>query len=145
MITLTRDSLSGSGTHGIIEFAGETYHTLEQPDLGNIPFRSCVPQGDYILRPYRSPKYGHCFILVNEDLNVYEFKRSKGRGQTGRFLCLFVHKGNYVSNFQGCIGAGRAYLGSNDMITKTKHPCLELNAAVLAAGETELRIRHEVE
>ena len=100
MITLTRDDDSKAGTHGTMELGGAVFHTLEQPDLGNMPFESCVPQGEYELVPFSSNRYGACYVMVNEDLNVYHSKNSPGRPDNGRFKCLFVHKGNYVRNFQ---------------------------------------------
>ncbi len=145
MIELVRDARSTAGTHGTFELAGRTWHSLEQPDLGNKPFHSCVPQGEYDLRPFTSPKYGECFIMVNEDLNVYEFEDSPGRPDSGRYLCLFVHKGNFVRNFQGCVGAGRSFLEDRDMITATKTACLEVNAAVRDEGSFKLQISHEFE
>jgi hypothetical protein len=106
MIELIRDDKSRTGQHGTFELNGDLWHSLEQPDLGNLPFRSCVPLGEYELHPFDSPKYGPTFIMVNEDLNVWEFEDSAGRPDDGRYLCLFVHRGNYVRIFQGCSGAG---------------------------------------
>ncbi len=145
MIELIRDSLSEKGTHGIFELNGDFWNSMEQPDLGNRPFESCVPQGEYELRPFTSPRYGECFIMVNEDLNVYEFKDSPGRPDEGRFLCLFVHRGNWPRNFQGCIGAGFRYLEEKDMITRTVKACKLVNAGVRDEGSYRLTIRHEFE
>ncbi len=145
MIELIRDSASRAGTHGTFQLEGKTYHSIEQPDLGNLPYKSCVPQGEYVLLPYSSRKYGACFIMVNPDLNVYQFESSPGRPENGRFLCLFVHKGNYPRNFQGCIGAGRAYLEEQDMVTATKTTCREVNRRVEEEGSYRLRISHEVD
>lgn len=145
MIELIRDDKSKAGTHGTFELDGDTWQSLEPPDLGNLPFRSCVPQGEYELRPYMSPKYGATFIMVNEDLNVYEFEHSEGRPDDGRFLCLFTHKGNYVKNFVGCCGAGFDYLEDQDMITSTKKASKLVNQAIIDEGSYKLLIRHEVE
>jgi hypothetical protein len=157
MIELIRDDLSKAGQHGVFDLEGDTWHSLEQPDLGNLPFRSCVPLGDYELRPFTSPKYGACFIMVNEDLNVYEFEHSPGRptgeeldddGEpipAGRYLCLFTHRGNYVKNFRGCCGAGFDYLEDQDMITNTRKACAAVNNAVIQEASYKLRISHQVE
>jgi hypothetical protein len=146
MIELIRDDLSKAGTHGTFKLGDDTWHSLEQPDLGNLPFRSCVPLGEYELRPFTSPKYGACFIMVNEDLNVYEFEHSEGRPDDGRYLCLFVHRGNWAKNFKGCCGAGFDYLGDQkDMITSTKRACEVVNKGVIEEASYKLLIRHEVE
>ncbi len=145
MITLTRDDKSKLGTHGRLGIESHIYHTLEQPDLGNLPYKSCVPMGIYDLIPFVSPKYGSCFVMVNEDLNVYQYEGSEGRPENGRFLCLFVHRGNFVRNFQGCVGAGRDYLYNEDMITATRQTCEIVNKLVIQEASYKLEIKHEFE
>lgn len=140
MIELTRQSDSKSGTHGLLDI-GQGFHTLEQPYIDNLPFRSCVPIGEYVLLPYDSIKYGSCFIMVNPDLNVYQFEDSPSRPDNGRYLCLFVHRGNYVKNFQGCIGAGVNYLSTSDMITSTRETCKIVNQLVIDEGSFRLTIK----
>ncbi len=146
MIELIRDGKSEKGTHGTFELGGETWHSLEQPDLGNEPFISCVPQGKYSLVPWDSKKYGPCFVMVNEDLNVYHSKNSPGRPSDGRYKCLFVHRGNYVRSFQGCIGASHGYNEVDDMLlSSTRNACIEVNRLVNEEGSFKLRISHEIE
>lgn len=140
MIELTRRLDSANGTHGVLELFDRVFHTLEQPYLDNRPFESCVPVGEYVLLPYESPKYGDCHIMVNPDLNVYAFEDVLIRPGDGRYLCLFVHRGNYVHNFQGCIGAGVDYLKGQDMITSTRDTCKEVNRLVVDEGSYRLRI-----
>lgn len=153
MIELIRDNLSKAGTHGTFTLGEDTWHSLEQPWQNNTPYRSCVPPGEYELRPYTSPKYGSCYIMVNEDLNVFEFEHSEGRPDgteideetgliipAGRFLCLFVHKGNWVRNFMGCVGAGFTYLEDKDMITTTKRACEVVNREVVNEASYKLLI-----
>lgn len=149
MIELTRDGESKDGTHGTFELDGKLWHSLEQPNLNNKPFRSCVPQGEYELVPYSSIKYGPCYVMVNEDLNVYHSKNSPGRPDEGRYKCLFVHRGNYVRNFQGCTGAGEGFIpgleDGEDMITNTRVSCETVNEAVKQEGSLKLLIKHEVD
>lgn len=145
MIELIRNNKSKAGQAGTIFLEDFEFPSLEQPDLGNLPYRSCVPLGEYVLIPFDSPKYGDTFIMVNPDLNVYRFEHSHGRPEDGRFLCLFVHRGNYVRNFQGCVGAGKAYLEDQDMITATKTTCRKVNQLVNQEGSYRLNITHEVE
>ncbi len=83
--------------------------------------------------------------MVNEDLNVYEFENSEGRPEDGRYLCLFVHRGNYVKNFKGCIGAGFHFLEDKDMITRTVKACKLVNAGIRDEGSYRLKISHEFE
>lgn len=144
-VEIVRRSDSEEGTHGTLELGDRTWHTLEQPDLGNTPYKSCVPLGEYDLVPYDSPTYGPCYVMVNHDLNVYAFEESEGRPPDGRFLCLAFHRGNWVRNFQGCIGCGFDYLVDKDMITNTRKACEIVNGLVEEEGSMKLIIRHEWE
>lgn len=93
-----------------------------------------------------SPKYGPCFIMVNPDLNVYAFEESLGRPDDGRFLCLFVHRGNEVENFVGCCGASHEYDEENDrLLSSTTQACRRVNKAIDVEGSRKLEITHETE
>lgn len=142
-IRLIRDDLSEAGTHGTFELGGQTWHSLEREDQGNRPFTSCIPMGEYDLIPFDSPKYGPCFIMVNEDLNVYAFEDSPGRPESGRYLCLFVHRGNYVRNFVGCVGASHGYdRGSDMLLSSTVASCEAVIDLVKDEGSYRLVIDH---
>lgn len=145
-VILTRDAKSRSGTHGTFELGGKLWHSLEREDLGNTPFKSCVPLGTYDLIPFDSPKFGPCFIMVNEDLNVYAHADSPGRPESGRYLCLFVHRGNYARNFVGCVGASHGYDEAADMLlSPTVAACKEVVQLVRDEGSYQLEIRHVFE
>jgi len=141
MIVIRRQPDSKKGTHGFMDPGGKLWHSIEAPDLGNKPFVSCIPCGEYVLVPYSSSRYGECFMMVNPDLNVYARKDSPGRGETGRYKCLFVHAGNEVENFIGCVGASHAYDVENDrLLSSTKKACLEINRLVHEEGSYRLLI-----
>ena len=146
MIELMRDYKSMAGTHGTLDLNGKVYHTLERPDLGNLPFESCIPLGQYELIPFDSPKFGQCFIMSNPDLNVFDFENNISRPGNGRYLCLFVHKGNEIENFVGCIGAGPSYDETRDRLNpSTTRACREVIAHVHEEGSYRLNITHEFE
>ena len=146
MIHLIRDDGSLEGTHGTFELGGRLWQSLEQPDLSNTPFKSCVPQGEYRLIPWDSNKYGPCYVMVNEDLNVYHSKSSPFRPENGRYKCLFVHRGNYVRNFQGCVGAGFEWLAEEQMLkSSTRQACKIVNRFVKEEGSLLLTISNVFE
>lgn len=146
MIVVTRDYDSITGTHGTMSLNGRLYHTLEPPDLGNQPFASCVPLGEYVLLPFDSPKYGETYIMVNPDLNVYRFEDDPRRPENSRYLCLFVHKGNEVENFVGCMGASHKFDKDNDrLLPSTVRACREVVEGVKDEGSYRLQIRHQFE
>ena len=144
MITIKRiESDQKHGTVGKLFIDGELVaYTMEQPDNGNKPFESCIPQGEYDLIPWESSRYGSCFIAVNPDLNVYEKEASEGRPENGRFKCLFFHRGNYARNFQGCCGAGKRLIQNNGpwMVTDTRNTCERINQMVKDEGSLKLHI-----
>jgi hypothetical protein len=142
-IERVRDDRSGKGTHGKIELGGKVWHSIEPPDLGNKPFESCVPLGDYDLIPFSSPKYGEVFLMVNPDLNVYEFEDSPGRPDDGRYLCILAHRGNEVENFVGCGGCSHSYDEIADRLcSSTTQSCIEFNKLVADEGSFRLTVRH---
>lgn len=140
-IVLTRDDLSRDGEHGTFDLGGRHWHSLEQPWNDNKPFVSCVPKGEYDLVPWASQRWGDCYVMVNEDLNVYHSRNSAGRPDDGRYKCLFVHRGNWVRNFQGCIGASMGYDVDGDMLkSPTAKYCRTVNRLVKEEGSMILRI-----
>jgi len=142
MIILTRQNDGKKGTHGTFRLQGLEFHSLERRWEDNKPFESCVPPGEYVLIPHDSAKYGECFVMVNPELNVYYRKDSPGRPENGRYMCLFVHRGNEVENFVGCIGASHAYDVDNDrLLSSTTTACKEVNRLVDAEGSYRLLIQ----
>lgn len=85
-------------------------YTVEQPwrstreFLYGVPFHSCIPKGGYVLEPFESNKWGSTFVIVNPEHGVYA-RHEDRPNQAGRYACL-IHRGNFASNFQGCVGVG---------------------------------------
>lgn len=129
--------LNNLGTFGKTRIDNMEIFTVEQPWKGNKPFESCVPLGHYKLIPFSSDKYGELFALESERNNV--FLNNKGYG---RYACLAFHRGNFPSNFQGCIGAGDSFIIHNDvpMITNTRRTCKLINEYLRDTGDTNLII-----
>lgn len=141
MITLHRTHLPSQGTVGVLELQDTLWYTMEQPWRNNLPFKSCIPVGEYQLIPWESYKYGECFIAVNEELNVFHSEASPGRPSDGRFKCLYFHRGNYPNSFKGCGGIGYSYKPSLDMITNTRKACKIVNKTIHDEGSYILRIK----
>ena len=101
-ITLERIAHDKSfGTLGKLYIGDEVFPTIEQDWENNEPYKSCVPNGEYYLWAYNSPKYGDCYIIENESLNVAKYKKNNIK----RFGCL-IHPANKASQLQGCIAPG---------------------------------------
>lgn len=144
MIKLLRKTdIKSAGTIGTIVLGDQIWWTMEPPWKENKRGVSCVPDGDYVLLPWSSEKYGKCFIMVNPDLKVYRDLKTAEREAPGegRSKCLFVHKGNFVNNFQGCVGASHGYDEEKDMLlSSTIQACVRLNRLVREEGSYRLRI-----
>lgn len=82
--------------------------TVEQPWNDNIPFKSCVPCGEYRLEPDESQKYGPGYAFVNEDLNVFHLEADIPDEFQGiaRYETR-MHGANAPSQLQGCIAPGK--------------------------------------
>ena len=72
-------------------------HTIEPPWRNNEKSLSCIQEGLYWLIPHVSPKYGKCFIVVNQALGVVV---SHDEGL--RWGILF-HPANWPYQLHGCI------------------------------------------
>jgi hypothetical protein len=102
-------------------------YSLEKPWADNMPFDSCVPEGDYGLVEYASPKFGETYALVNHDLDVGVYE-----GDAARYAIL-IHKANWAHQLQGCIAPG------------TSLSTLEGDWSVSASGVAYKKIMEEIE
>jgi len=66
------------------------WNTIERPDLNNQPFESCIPEGEYVVKPYSSDKYP----------DVWEVQNVKNRSK------ILFHHGNWALDVKGCIAVG---------------------------------------
>lgn len=111
ILTLTRraqDSASTYGVFGSLDIDGEPFCvTTEQPWRDNAKGKSCVPAGEYELRPWDSQTFGSVVVLVSPTLMVYprEVDVPDGQRGIGRTSCL-IHAANWPHQLQGCIAVG---------------------------------------
>ena len=75
--------------------------TVERPWLDNRKNVSCVPEGDYIMHPHVSPKFGMCYALEHkDDSSIVSIHGPSERTH------ILLHKANRVCELQGCIAPG---------------------------------------
>jgi len=101
MLTLTRHAYGPAATLGVLSVGGATYDTIEQPWRDDQAFASCVPDGNYLLFPYESPKHGDTWCLHNPAFGVYGTAPPVG----ARGYCE-LHAANWASQLEGCIAPG---------------------------------------
>ncbi len=80
--TLLRMASTAEGTPGVLLAGGVAWPLLEPPWRGNRRNRSCIPAGEYLVVPYRSPRFGRCLLVT---------------GVEGRSHILF-HSGNVAGD-----------------------------------------------
>lgn len=113
MITvLERYSYAPTETEGLWTIGPHELNTLERPwipgpDLGGLPFKSCVPDGQYRLVPYARRNGDECFKLINEELGVFATESDMRASGSGRYDIL-AHSANFVHQLVGCIAPGLA-------------------------------------
>jgi hypothetical protein len=99
VIKLLRDLRTKEGTFGTWLFpTGETFQSVELPDLNNTPRVSCIPDGRYSLGLRHSPVVSR--ITRGKYKEGWEVQNVPGR------TFIMIHPGNWPSNFLGCIGVG---------------------------------------
>lgn len=93
-LELQRDLQTALGTTGRMFLDGAQFCvTLERPASRFGDAHPCIPAGDYRVVLYESPHFGRSMPLLRDV-----------PGRTG----IEIHWGNFVSDFQGCIGVGSA-------------------------------------
>lgn len=108
-LRLIRFAYTPTETEGVLHLHdGTRLFTLERPwrpsATGGMPFRSCVPDGEYSLLPHIRKNGDEVFALWNPHLHVYYTPQEKGK-RPGRDLIL-IHSGNTVDDVVGCIAPG---------------------------------------
>lgn len=93
-LTIIRTEDDGIRTMGIVEPFG--FHCLEPPWKNNQFRISCIPEGQYMIRPHISPSRGKCLYVYDTSPRTY----------------ILWHSGNVVKHTMGCalIGRRRGYL-----------------------------------
>lgn len=88
----------------INELQRDWLYTIERPYLDNKPFISCIPDGEYIIKPCKSPKFGTTYYVESMDevngIPVVGY-------QVGSRTHILFHKGNTINDSTGCIILGR--------------------------------------
>lgn len=127
-ITLKRIAETEKQIQGILSIEGEkkVYATIELPNKNNHYRISCIPTGEYIIRPRTSKKYGKHLEVLNVP------NRSM----------ILIHAGNYYKQTAGCILVGKEWKDLNNDgekdITDSKKTLKELTE--LITKETKLTI-----
>lgn len=100
-VKVRRTEMSDEGTFGLWKSdSGFSCYTMELPDRGNAPGKSCIPAGVYSCEWRISPKHGPCYYILNVP------------GRTN----VEIHSANWAGDeskglkcqLLGCLAPGRA-------------------------------------
>ena len=134
---LERHHYAPNRTMGKLFVGGEVFHTIERPwipspdHLGGANFKSCVPDGDYVVQLFDSDNHHNVWSLMNIELDVFVHKPDL----PGRWSIL-IHVGNSVEDVVGCIAIGLS--ADEDHVWNSKKAIERLRGIV--TSQTELTI-----
>lgn len=136
-VTIVRHAYLPSVTLGTLYAAHLKMPTLEEPwspdpdgpgGQRRQPGKpeSCVPDGQYVLRPHVSARYPEgVWALVNSELGVYYQPGDIPEGQLWGRSAILIHAANRTSDILGCVAVGMRY-----QILDNEHVVLESRAAI---------------
>lgn len=143
IIDLKRFAYLEDYTRGVLQIGNSTFQTVERPWVpfskgpGGTPFESCVPDGDYHLRPYTRPSGQKSLILSNAEKGVYEQDSDRSNSK-GRYLIL-IHPGNTADDVVGCIAPG-LHAGNELGFVGSSRLAMEKILSLLEDSEHTIRI-----
>jgi hypothetical protein len=150
-LTLVRWAYGRAFTLGTLYGDGLTLATLERPWvpdpdnplLAGEPHQSCVPDGEYVLRPHISEKYPadrHAYSLENPDLGVYYTQPIPAGQKFGRDAVL-IHNANYVRQLEGCIAVGLHHNYTVEPTVQESVTAMRMLRAALGRAQHRVLIR----
>ena len=150
-LTLVRWAYGKSFTLGTLYGDGVRLATLERPWVPDAddPLRagepriSCVPDGEYLLRPHVSERYPadrHAYSLENPGLGVY-YTTPIPPGQKYGRTAILMHSAVYVRHLEGCIGMGMHHLFGVEPALQEGSAAMRLLRASLGRVQHKLFIR----
>ena len=116
---LFRQPSTQDGVLGLFTAPEFSCYTLEPPDRNNEKNYSCIPIGNYPVRPHISPKFKQCFLL--QDVPNRSFILIHGGNLAGDYkLGLIRHSHGCIltGSSTGILSGQRAVLASKTMLRK---------------------------
>lgn len=99
IVTLERFAYTPWGVFGRIVYGDFRAFTVERPWVNNKARESCIPDGEYQLKWYDSPKFGPTWALIGETVSLFP-EAGKARS------AILIHAGNTMDDLLGCIALG---------------------------------------
>ena len=125
MINITRFALFGDRTLGRLKIDDLELWTIERPWLNNVPFKSCIPTGQYKVRRTNSPRFGPDTWQVQD--------------VPDRTHILF-HVANTSADVVGCIGCGISLYPDLNGVGNSRKAMAKFDSYLAGLDETDLVI-----
>jgi hypothetical protein len=153
-LTLVRWAYGPTFTLGTLHIGGGIeLATLERPwvpdpdtdaGLAGKEQVSCVPDGDYVLRPHVSEKFPAdmwAYALVNHELGVYYQPGNIPQGQKYGRSAILIHIANRVDQLRGCIAPGRKHNFAMEPTVQDSTVAMNQLRTILGKANHRLTIR----
>jgi len=125
MIEITRFALFGDRTLGRLKIDDLELWTIERPWLNNVPFKSCIPTGQYKVKRTNSPRFGPDTWQVQD--------------VPDRTHILF-HVANTSADVVGCIGCGISLYPDLNGVGNSRKAMAKFDSYLAGLDETDLVI-----
>lgn len=112
IIELVRFAYLENCTLGWLDVDTLKLATIERPWIvnpqgpGGKRRESCVPDGQYLVRPHTSARFPGTYALINTQLGVWHQPGDIPEGQAWGRSAILIHRANVVANIIGCIAVG---------------------------------------
>jgi hypothetical protein len=105
---------------------------------------SCVPDGDYIVRPHNGSRFARVWRLSNAQLGVWDWPTQIPPGTAYGRSAILIHAGNTVGDIAGCILVGRRHgrlPDGRDCVFESVRALDDLRALIGLVEQHQLTIR----
>ena len=126
MIEIARFALFGDRTLGRLKIDDLELWTIERPWINNVPFKSCIPTGQYKVRRTNSPRFGPDTWQVQD--------------VPDRTHILF-HVANTSADVVGCIGCGISLYPDLNGVGNSRKAMAKFDSYLAGLDETDLVIK----
>ena len=126
MIEILRFGLFEDRTIGRLKIDDLELWTIERPWQNNLPFKSCIPDGDYEIKLTDSPRFGPGTWQVQNVPN--------------RTHILF-HVANTAADVVGCIGCGISLYPDLNGVGNSRKAMAKFDSYLAGLDETDLVIK----
>tara|TARA_R110002167_G_scaffold36037_3_gene114692 strand:+ start:347 stop:742 length:396 start_codon:yes stop_codon:yes gene_type:complete len=126
MINITRFALFSNRTLGRLKIDDLELWTIERPWQNNLPFKSCIPDGEYKIKLTDSPRFGPGTWQVQD--------------VPDRTHILF-HVANTADDVVGCIGCGLSLYPDLNGVGNSRKAMEKFDSYLAGLDKTDLVIK----